>query len=514
MVRYRDILRLAAIGFDNTEVADACGCHRNTVAAVLKRAKEKGLAWPLPEEMGDVQIYRLLWPGKAGKEDFAEPDWAAVQIELGKKHVSLTLLWQEYRDECLALGKTPYQRSTFGEHYAKWAETHTAVMHIERKPAERLEVDWAGTVMQLYDRDTGEVMGVCTFVACLPYSGLIYAEGFLSMASDMWLAAHIHALAAIGGVPLSIVPDNLKVGVSSRKRGEVTINRAYADLAAYYNTAIIPTRVRRPRDKSAVEAAVGLVSRRCLAAMRNMQFFSLKDFNDELGRLVDEINAAPFTKRPGSRRDTFEHMEKASLLPLPPRPYEVASWVTATVQSNYHVTADKVFYSVPVEYIKRKADIRVTTTAVEVFIDGMRVATHPRSFEPHAFVTSPSHMPEEHRRWASSDLDGLLKRAGDIDMDVGRVARAMVEGETNPQRAIGTLRRLLNLGRRFGDDELAASCRWALGACGAHAIDVQMIGYLIENIDFNENDGGDEGALLRGEEYFGAAGEEDEDGYE
>jgi transposase len=512
MVRYRDILRLDSLGLDNTEIADACGCHRNTVTAVLRRAKEKGLVWPLPKEMGDVQIYRLLWPGKSRREVFAEPDWATVQLELAKKHVTLNLLWQEYRDECVAAGKTPYQRSTFGEHYAKWAETHSAIMHIERRPAEKLEVDWAGTVMQLYDKDTGSVSGICTFVACLPYSGLIYAEGFLSMSSEMWLTAHVHAFSAIGGVALSLVPDNLKVGVSSRGKDGVLINRAYQDLAAYYNTAVIPTRIRKPKDKSAVEAAVGLVSRRAFAAMRNTQFFSLKDFNDELKKHVDEINRAPFTNRPGSRREAFENMEKPSLMPLPPKPYEVASWGRATVQSNYHVQAGKSYYSVPFEYIRRKADVRITNTAVEIFIDGNRVATHPRSFERHVFVTNKLHMPQEHRQWASSDLDGLLKQADGLDPDVGRCARAVIAEKSNPQRATGTLRRLMNLARRFSERELIGACKWALEVAKPQVLDVQTIGYLIENIGFGEQEGADDfGALLRGEKYFGTTDEKEDD---
>ena len=503
MIRYRDILRLSAAGFDKTDVATSCGCHRNTVANVLRRAEEKGLKWPLPKEMDDRQVYRLLWAEHYRKEGFEEPDWKTIQKELSKKNVTLTLLWQEYRDECLAKGKVPYQRSAFGDHYSKWTGKNKAVMHIKRKPAEKLEVDWAGTSVQLFDENSDCVSFINIFVACLPYSGYIYAEGFMSVNSESWLTAHVNVFNHLGGVPFSIVPDNLKVGVSSRRGGKVTINRAYASLAEHYNTAIIPTRVRKPRDKSSVEAAVGLVNRRALAAFRQSKFFSLPEFNAALQEKVDAINAAAFSKRPGNRQDTFNNFEKGALMPLPKVAFEVCTWQRATVQSNYHVLAEKVFYSVPVEYIKQKADIRLSTSAVEIFIDGKRVATHPRSYLVHTHVTTLSHMPSEHRAWASADVSGLLKQAADIGEEVMQCARLVTAGENNEQIALGSLRRLLNLGRRFSDEKLLKACKWILEVSAGHNVTVESIKHLIEVDPFDGQNDEDEGALLRGTNYYG-----------
>jgi transposase len=515
VVRYRDILRLTALGFDKSEVAAACGCHRNTVANVLKHAEAKGISWPLPEGMGDAQIYNLLWPGKSKKEEFAEPDWALVQSELKKKHVTLNLLWQEYRDECAADGKVAYQRSAFNEHYAKWTEKNDAIMHIEHRPAERLEVDWAGTTMRLVDRDTGEMLPVYVFVACLPYSKLVYAEGFLSMASEQWLNAHVNVFNFIGGVPLAVIPDNLKTGVVSRNKSGPVINKSYAQLAEYYGCAVIPTRVRKPRDKSSVEAAVGLVSRRATSALRNEAFYTLVELNAALREKINEINTAPFTKHPGNRKDTFNSAEKGALLPLPAKPFDICHWEAATVQSNYHVLVDKSSYSVPAEYIKRKVDVRITATTVEIFYGGQRIAMHPRCFTPFTFMTSPSHMPEDHLLWASNGLEGTLAQADDIGRFTSMAVRAIAAAQENPQIALGGATRLLHLGRRYGIERLERSCERAIELNGhAHNVSVDMVGYLLE-MDYlrsDHDDDDDDGALLRGSEYFsgGKSGDKDE----
>lgn len=504
MIRYRDILRLSAAGFDKTDVAASCGCHRNTVTNVLVRAKEKGLKWPLPEEMNDRQIYRILWSEHYRKEGFEEPNWQMIQDELGKKNVTLTLLWEEYRDECLTKGTVPYKRTAFGKHYAIWADKNKAVMHIKRKPAERLEVDWAGSGEQLFNADSDYVSFINIFVACLPYSGYIYAEGFLDMSSQSWLTAHVNALSHLGGVPQCIVCDNLKTGVSSRASGEAKINEAYARLAEHYNTAIIPTRTRKPRDKSAVENAVGLVSRRALAPLRHEKFFSLTEFNKSLQEKVAAINAQAFSKRPGNRQDIFNSLEKDVLLPLPKVPFEVCTWRQATVRKDYHVLVEKVHYSVPVKYIKQKADVRLTTTTVEVFIDGQRVATHPRSYQIHDFVTSLSHMPEDHRLWASADIDSMFERARLIGSEVLQCAHLVVAEESNDQKVLGMLRRLLNLGRRHSDAKLLAACKWALEVTGGHNVTLESIKYLIETgLTERQSEETDCGALLRGYKYYG-----------
>jgi transposase len=486
------------------------------VANVLAKAKEDGIAWPLPEEMGDEQIYRLLWPSKMKRGGFAEPDWQTVQDELAKKHVTLNLLWQEYKDECIKAGKQYYRRSAFGQHYASWAQNHDVVMHIERRPGEALEVDWAGTRMQVYDPDECTPIFVDIFVACLPYSGYIYAEGCLDTREQAWLECHNHALFHLGGVPKSIVCDNLKVGVISRSKDGIVINESYRQLAEHYCCAVMPARPRKPRDKSSVEAAVGLVSRRAIAALRNEGFHTLTELNKALREKVDEINNAPFTRRQGSRKGIFDRVEKDALLPLPTCPFDVCKWEMATVQRNYHVSAGGSYYSVPVEYIKQFVKVRITSTTVEIYCNNERIATHPRSTDPHTFVTNTAHMPDNHKAWLSNDIEGLIQAADNIGPATAKVMRYLVESEQNTVKALGLCKRLINIARRNCSSEelLEFCCAKAMDVTSLPNISVDMIGYLglVYGTDEEIEDDDEElGALLRGYGYFGDD-DEDEDG--
>lgn len=173
----------------------------------------------------------------------------------------------------------PYAYRTFCENYGKYAKKYKLTMPIRRKPGEVMEVDWAGSTLQIIDRSTGEKIPAYVFIATLPYSQFSYVEAFLDMKSANWLIAHIHALEYFGGVPETLVPDNLKTGVTKAHREEPLLNEAYREFADYYRTVIVPSRVRRPKDKASVEGTVGYISRQIIAPLRNYQCFHLEDLN-------------------------------------------------------------------------------------------------------------------------------------------------------------------------------------------------------------------------------------------
>jgi len=131
-------------------------------------------------------------------------------------------------------------------------------------------------------------------------------------------------------------------------------------LAAYYGVAIIPARVRKPRDKAAVESGVGLAQRWILARLRHRQFFSLAELNAEIARELTHLNAAPFQKLPGSRLSHFQQLERPALRALPATPYVYADWKKARVHIDYHVEVLGHYYSVPHALIKKQLDVRIT----------------------------------------------------------------------------------------------------------------------------------------------------------
>ena len=239
MTNYREILRLDSIGLNKTEIAASCGCSRNTVASTLKRAAECELSWPLPADMSNQQLAGILYPSVTGKPEYRIPDYEYVYREMQRKGVTLNLLWLEYVEKCRLSGDVPYQSTQFNKYYGEYVDRHSVTMHLNHKPGEIMQVDWAGDTAEVIDNITGEILDVYVFVAVLPYSGYGYVEGFFSMNQECWTAAHVNTFRYFGGVTRILQCDNLKTGVERHSRSEVTLNKSYQELAEHYNAAVI-----------------------------------------------------------------------------------------------------------------------------------------------------------------------------------------------------------------------------------------------------------------------------------
>ena len=130
------------------------------------------LQWPLPEEMSDKQLAELLFPTSASKPVYKMPDYAYIHKELQRNGVTLNLLWLEYCDQCRDTGQTPYQSTQFNKYYSDYLAKTNATMHLNHKPGEIMQVDWAGDTASVIDTDTGEIIPAYVFVATLPYCRL------------------------------------------------------------------------------------------------------------------------------------------------------------------------------------------------------------------------------------------------------------------------------------------------------------------------------------------------------
>src|SRR5699024_7700907 len=398
MVHCRKILELYLEGISQRTISSSTGHSRNTVSEVVQRSKQLGLE-RLDATMTNDWLEAFLFPEKqATEKGYFPANWEKVHKELQKKNVTLALLHHEYAEEAREGGKIPYAYRTFCEKYGKYAKKYKLTMPIRRKPGEIMEVDWAGSTLHIMDRWSGETIPAYVFIATLPYSQLSYVEAFLDMKSANWLIAHTHAFEYFGGVPETLVPDNLKTGVTKALRGESLLNEAYREMAEYYRTVIVPSRVRKPKDKPSVEGTVGYISRQIIASLRNYQCFHLEDLNQQILKKLEEINTTDFQKRPGSRRKAFEEEEKSHLQRLPQTRYKLSEWKTAKVQLNYHIQVERMYYSVPYDYVREQVDVRLTTDLLEVYFKETRIASHKRLFqEIGQFSTNTDHMPDNHR---------------------------------------------------------------------------------------------------------------------
>jgi transposase len=256
---------------------------------------------------------------------------------------------------------------------------------------ERLFVDYAGQTVDVIDPLTGEVRAAHIFVAALGASNLTYAEAWWSEGLADWLGCHVNAFAFFGGVPRQLVCDNLKAGVITSSRYEPGINRSYQDLATHYGTAVVPTRVRKPRDKAKVEVAVQVVQRWVLPRLRHRQFFSLVTLNAAIRKLTDQLNDRPMRHLGVSRRALFDSGERDALRELPSEPYVYAEWRRCRAGIDYHVEVHGHWYSVPSRLVREPIEARISEQTVELFHRGVRIASH---------IRSPLRGPSHHNRRA------------------------------------------------------------------------------------------------------------------
>jgi transposase len=460
MIRIKEILRLKSMGINISAISRSCNCTRNTVREVLRRAEKHNLQWPLPDNCDDSELMNLLYPTiatpTARKQ---EPDYEYIHRELGKPHVNLRLLWTEYKE----IVPDGLEYSQFCNRYRQWAAKTKAVMHITRKPGEELFVDWAGSTMQVIDRDSGEILTAYLFVASLGTSGYPYVEAFQNQKLESWIMAHVHAFEYYGGIPRILVPDNLKTGIKNPCNYNPVENRTYFEMAEYYGTAIVPARVKKPRDKSPVEGTVGDISTWIIAALRNRKFFSFAELNEAIRQKLREFSEKPFQKRDGSRKSVFIEFDKPALLPLPVKPYEIASWKIATVSFNYHIEIDKNYYSVPYTYIQKKVDVRTTQSVVEVFYNGTRICSHPRLYgRKGQYSTIPDHMPPNHREYLSWDRDRFIAWACRIGDHTREAVQQILASKKVEQQAYKSCFGLLKLADKYSAVRLENACKKAL----------------------------------------------------
>ena len=463
MTKYREIIKLHEQGIANIDIASSCGCSRNTVTSVLKHVREAGLSWENVRELSDERISQLLFGERSDQpEQRKQPDFERIHRELAKSGVTLSLLWHEYCLECRVSGDIPFMYSQFCNHYGKYATTSKATMHIEHKPGEKLEVDWAGQSLPVIDSVTGTEVKSYLFVATLPCSGYTYVEAFMNQKLENWINAHVNAWNFFGGVTRILVPDNLKTGVQDTCGDILKLNRTYQEMAEHYSTCVIPARVRKPKDKPSVERAVGISSTWIIAALRNQQFFSVSELNIAVREKLAEFNEKPFKNKPGNRRDAFLD-EKGFLLPLPRSRYELSSWRVAVVQHNYCVAVDRMYYSVPFEYIKREVEVRITRNIVEVFFDGCRISSHPRLHgKPGQYRIIPEHMPESHRIYYDWDEEQIRSWAHECGPNIAEVVEEWFHNQTVKEQVHRLCSVLFRLADKYSALRLDDACSRAL----------------------------------------------------
>jgi transposase len=460
MRKVRDVLRLSAAGLSKRKIAASLGMSATAARDCIWRARRAGLAWPLPADLTDAELECRLYPPStvAASDRRPQPEWAAVHRELRRPGVTLQLLWEEHR----VVHPDGYGYSRYCELYRAWAVRLSPTMRQSHVAGERMFVDYAGTTLEVIDPSTGEVMTAQLFVAALGASSYTYAEATWTQGLSDWIGSHTRTFAFIGGAPATVVSDNLRSGITKACFYEPAVNRTYAEMAAHYNTAIVPARPYRARDKAKVEVAVQIATRFIIAKLRNRRFFSLAALNEAIAELVAQINTRASRHLGASRRTLFDDLERSALKPLPAEPYVFAEWKECRVGLDYHVEIDKHYYSVPHQLLREKVWARITARTIEVFHRGKRVAAHVRSSSNRKHTTVREHMPSSHRRYADWTPEGIRRHAGEIGRNTSALVEIILRERTHPEQGFRACVGILRLAKTYGRERLEAACSRAL----------------------------------------------------
>lgn len=466
---------MKSLGLTARQISLSVGIARSTVGEYLKRAEAAGIAWPLPDAMDDSALEALLFPHEAkpkGKEHL--PDFDYIHAELKKKGVTLALLWEEY----VADNPGGYRYSHFCYLYRRFKDKLDLSMRQPHKAGEKMFVDYAGQTIPIVNPQTGEIKEAQIFVAVLGASNYTFAEASWDQSLGSWIGSHTRAFSYFGGVTQIVVPDNLKAGITKPCRYEPDVNPTYYDMASHYGTVVIPTRVKRPKDKPKVEVGVQVVTRWILARLRNRTFFSLAELNRAIAELLERLNDKPFAKLEGTRRSLFEALDKPALLPLPALSYEFAEFKTATVNIDYHVEVDRHYYSVPYQLARKSVDVRLTQSTVEVLFKGKRVASHPRSRQRGASTTNPSHMPAHHRAYLEWTPSRIINWAATIGPNCASLVTAIMEAKKHPEQGYRACLGIIRLAKTCGAERLEAASTRALAA---GALSYKSVNLILKN---------------------------------
>lgn len=464
MQDFKGILKLAAEGKSQRLIASNKRISRNTVSSILKLAASNNLTYERIKDLSNDEIEKLLYPEKVNEiSTYLIPDYDYIHKESSKPGVKLNLLWEEYVLSAKSINKPYYHRSYFFEQYRRYVKENNLTMHIDHKPGDKMMVDWNGKTLNVIDRYTGEVYMAYLFVATLPFSMKSYVRACKDMKIDEWILCHTKAYEYFGGVTRLLVPDNLKTGVISHKKNEdIILNKSYEEMADYYDTVIIPTRVRKPKDKAAVEGSVGDITNYLFGRLRNREFFSFEELNKAIYEKIEDFNNAPFQKKDGSRNSVFTQEELPYLKPLPFKPFELAKFSKAKVNIDYHISVDKMNYSVPYTYVGKQVDVKLTSQEVVIYYNDNIIATHNRlKGRKNQYSTIEDHMPENHKQFKWNG-ERFRKWALSIGESTYKIIDNLLNSYKAEEAAYRTCISILKLSDKHTKTRLENACKLAL----------------------------------------------------
>jgi transposase len=462
MSKIRQIIKLYYQQMGKRKIGERLGMSKNTVKLYIEQFHQLKTTKEELFKLTDFELNKLFHPPLeiASNERVKQlyDFFPVMTTQLRRRGMTVAKLFKEFK----ALHPEAFGETSFYFYYNLWRRKVNPTMHIEHKVGDKMYVDYAGGTLAYVDIDTGEIKNAQVFVAILGWSQYAYVEAMPSQTIEDFVAACENALRYFKGVPLAIVPDNLKSAVLKASRYEPIVNENFKAFADHYGTVILPARSRKPQDKAHVENMVKLSYQKIYTNLPEKQIVPLSELNKQIWQHLAALNDANLTGKECSRTDQWL-LELPSLQPLPETSYEMRKIKQVTVMKNGHVylNEDQHYYSVPYELIGRKLKLQYSRSEVDLFLKYELIATHKRIRSPHNYTTDPAHMPAEHRYVTEWSPSFFMEKAKAIDPVVEYYISQVLAKKQHPEQAYKACMGILSFAKRVGNIRLTKACKRA-----------------------------------------------------
>ena len=489
-------------GIGKKAIARNLSISKNTVKEYLKKFASMASEATVKESSELLQGEKI--PSDSRME-ILKDYFPGMEKKLKDTGFTRSILWEQYLRE----NPTGYSYSQFCYHYSQYDKLKDVVMHFEHKYGDKLFIDYSGKKVHYVKKESGEIIDCEFFVCVLGGSQYTYAQASHSQQKADFIHSVENALHYYGGVPKVLIPDNLKSAVTKSNRYDPTLNDDFLAMATHYNTAVMPARALKPRDKALVERYVSILYTRIFTKLSNQTFFSLSELNKAIRVYLDEHNDMLFQGKEHSRRMLFDQYEKQELSPLPSTRYEIKEYTIVTVMKNSHVLygKDKHYYSVPYRYMGKKVTIAAGISSIEIYHSRERIAVHRRDNKPYKYSTIGEHVPSTHRYVSDWSPEKFISMAAKIDLVVNEYIIKLFETKAYPEQLYRSCSGIIQLSNRvgIGKERLVAACKLGM-ECGFY--NYSFIDRVLKNntenmqISSPEPVSNDEHANIRGGEYY------------
>jgi transposase len=465
MFTIRQVLRLYATGRGTKYISQATGVSRNTVKKYLLRYVQLRVTLEQLDKMSDAQMSKAFLE----KDSVPIPNKRTIELEallpsfasmLKKRGVTKQMVYAKYALSC----PNGFKHSAFLERLNAFMRIGKGSMRMEHKAGDKMFVDFTGEKLHLVDKLSGEVTDVEVFVAILGCSQLTYVMAVPSQKKEDFIMGCEKALHFFGGVPQAIVPDNLKSAVTKASRYEAQLNDDFAAFAEHYHTFGFPTRAYKPKDKALVEGAVKIMYTAIFSKIDQHVYHHIDNMNDDILQYLKSHNDNLLTGESYSRMQQFDELEKQTLLPLNPYPFELMSVQLSTVNKYGHVllSVDKRYYSVPYKLIGKRLKVKYTSLKLSVYDDTEVVAVHDRfSGKGHKYITIQDHLASHHKFLTEWNPQKFMERATAIDEVVANYISKILSREMYPEQSYKSCSGVLNLASRYPKERVINACKRA-----------------------------------------------------